>query len=143
MKRKNIDEQERNRILSELKTVLQNERPISFACLYGSFNEGNQFNDIDLAIYVNEAHFPDKDTIFQYQLSLGAKADLALRKYEVDLRILNLAPLTFRFNVVNHGALLFYRDWSKVVQFVTRTRDLYFDFRPYIDFFYQKIVLEQ
>jgi len=140
-KRKTICEIEKSRIINELKLFLEQEKSIIFAYLYGSFNEGYKFNDIDIAIYVEGTETIHEEKLLHLQLSLAAKAELLLDSYEIDLRILNQAPLSFKFNVVNNGTILFSRDKNQLIQFITRTRDFHFEFLPYRDFFYRRIVL--
>ena len=49
---------------------------------------------------------------------------------QIDVRIVNEAPLILRGQVVTDGLLLFARDEDTRVEFETRTRSEYFDFLP-------------
>jgi predicted nucleotidyltransferase len=49
----------------EIKNILQEEKHIIFAYIYGSFAYSDRFNDIDIAIYVKD--YPkDKENILKY-----------------------------------------------------------------------------
>ncbi len=75
-KRKTIDEKEKSRIIAELKKFLEQEDSIVFAYLYGSFNQGNHFNDIDVAVYIDDVDIAHQEKTFDYQLSLATRAEL-------------------------------------------------------------------
>ncbi|MFQ6042757.1 MAG: nucleotidyltransferase domain-containing protein [Candidatus Poribacteria bacterium] len=140
MKKHHNSEKQKQVILSELAEILKAEESVVFAYAYGSFVEKDGFNDIDIGIYLAEEIFQSDDALFKYGLRLAAKVDLALKGYEVDAQILNFAPLSFRFRVINAGRLLFSMDERQRIQFETRTRDFYFDFLPHRRLLYRKIV---
>ena len=90
---------------------------------------------------MNENYFKTDYEIFKYELNLSAKITLCIEGFEVDIKTLNIAPLSFKFKVITSGNLLFTKDKPKLVEFETKTRDFYFDFLPHSEFFYRKIVL--
>jgi hypothetical protein len=49
---------------------------------------------------------------------------------EVDIRVINLAPLTFQGQVLYYGILLYSRDEIRRVEFETSLRSAYFDYQP-------------
>ena len=55
----------------------------------------------------------------------------ALGKYIVDVRILNGAPLSFKYNLIKDGIVLLSKDDDKRVDFEEKTIVLYLDFLPY------------
>jgi hypothetical protein len=141
IKRKKVNAEERRRILSEIREILQREEPVIFAYLYGSFARENEFNDIDVAVYFDESSFPDRYKLFDYSLRLATEVDLGISGYEVDLHPLNLASLSFKFWVITDGELIFNKSIGRLIEFQTKTRDIYFDFFPHRQFYYHKIVL--
>ena len=140
LKKHIISDEERKSIVQNISAFLENESAVSFAYIYGSFIEDDGFNDIDIAMYIDESIIK-KESLFDCQLDMGVKLENKLNSYPVDCRILNIAPLSFRFSVVTKGELIFSRDEKERVSFEVITRSLYFDFKHHTDFFYQKIAL--
>ena len=97
---------------------------VIFAYLYGSFARGEPFHDVDVGVYLTESGH-----------RAGAKAlDLAgaLSQrigYPVDVRVLNNAPVPFRFKAVQ-GVLLIDRDEERLASFLERTGMAYADLAP-------------
>ena len=141
MKKHHANEKQKQDILSKLAEILKVEASAVFAYAHGSFVKRNGFNDIDIGIYLSEEKFQSYDALFQYGLRLAAKVDLAIGGYEVDVQTLNLAPLSFRFRVINSGRLLFSQDERQRIEFEMKTRDFYFDFLPHRRLLYRKVVL--
>jgi len=139
--RKTLDQARKDALSSKISEFLSREENVLFAYLYGSFLEERPFKDVDVAAYVDPGKFRNPDHIFDYGISLAAKIDLAISGVTVDLRLLNAAPIPFRFNVITTGKVLFSRSEKERIDFEVRTRSLYFDFLPHINFYYKSIVL--
>jgi len=139
-KRFRLTPEERGKVLREITAFLDNEEAILFAYVYGSFCGEDGFNDIDVAVYVNETAIT-KDDRLDYQLGLAVRLERALKQYSIDSRILNNAPLSFRFSVITHGDLICAKDEKVRVSFEAMTRSLYFDFKPHAQFYYQHLVV--
>lgn len=116
----------RNIIEKILETISQ-KREVLFAYLHGSFLEKGDFKDIDIALYLDE-EITDKIGILQYEIDTSLQIEKEL-KIPVDVKILNLAPLSFKYNV-SCGSLIFSRDESKREEFLCNTWMEYFDFLP-------------
>jgi predicted nucleotidyltransferase len=140
IRKKQLGKEDKQRILSELTRFLRRESAAVFAYAHGSFLRSGGFHDLDVAVFVDEDKIEGKN-LLDYELELSAKADLAIPGITIDLRLLNTAPLGFRFRVVNAGLLLFSKDEAKRVTFVARTRDGFFDFEPHRRLLYKTIVL--
>lgn len=139
IKRYKLNPEERGTVLRGITTFLDNEKAILFAYVYGSFCGEDGFNDIDVAVYVNETAIT-KDDRLDYQLGLAVRLERELMQYPIDGRILNNAPLSFRFSVITHGDLIYAKDEKARVSFEAMTRSLYFDFKPHAQFYYQHMV---
>jgi predicted nucleotidyltransferase len=139
--RKTLDQARKGALTSKISEFLSKEENVLFTYLYGSFLEERPFGDVDVAAYVDPARFQNPDRIFDYGISLAAKIDLAISGVSVDLRLLNAAPMPFRFNVITTGRVLFSRSEEERIDFEVKTRSLYFDFLPHINFYYKSIVL--
>ena len=120
-------ENQRARIMAELRIPIVNDDRIIFAYLYGSFAEGSsQFRDIDVALYFQETL--DSVSRLDRALEIGALTSHRLGK-PVDVQVLNDAPLELRF-AVTRGDVIFSRDEDLRLRFVERTWMEYWDFEP-------------
>jgi predicted nucleotidyltransferase len=100
---------------------------VRFALLYGSAARGTRFRDLDIGVFVDRADVPAAAE-FAYAFALAD--DLAaLIPYPVDVRVINDAPLPFRYNV-SRGFPLAINDRRALVTFLARTWDDFLDFRP-------------
>jgi hypothetical protein len=124
MKRNRIDSKKTLRLLTEF---LQDRKEIVFAYLHGSFVGGHDFRDIDIAVFLENGSVPSGDHV-EYEISLSLQLEKRLR-LPVDVKILNNAPLSFRYHA-SRGILLLTRDESIRENFLTRTWSEYFDFLP-------------
>jgi len=138
---KTMNQEQKDRLISEIKGFLLKQKPVLFAYLYGSFLGEGPFRDVDVAAYVDPAPFKTSNEMFNCGLSLAAKVDLAVSGGAVDLRLLNLAPTPFRFSVISKGKVIFTRDDQKRIDFETRTRSLYFDFLPHLTLHHRYLLL--
>lgn len=100
-----VSKEQKEEIKQKITFLLKGREEINFAYLHGSFLEDN-FRDIDIAIYLTRRN---KRAVLQYELDLENELN-DLVDFPVDARILNYAPLPFRFNVIKNGVLLFSRD---------------------------------
>ena len=127
----------KNKIIHQLKKFLFEEKVILFAYLHGSFLSENKFNDVDIAVYLDERIIEEIKPV-DFEISLSLKMEKVI-KLPVDVKILNFAPLSFRYQV-SCGYLLFSHDELKREEFLCKTWGEYFDFLP-ISRLYLKEVL--
>ncbi len=81
---------------------------IIFAYVHGSFLSLPEFRDIDIALFVNAAEVTSKEA-FDYSFRLSVELS-HLASQDIDIQIMNYAPLGFRHSVFKNGRLLFSRD---------------------------------
>ncbi|WP_456473821.1 type VII toxin-antitoxin system MntA family adenylyltransferase antitoxin [Candidatus Pyrohabitans sp.] len=129
MKIHTAEQLKRKNIAEKLRRALYAHGRILFAYLHGSFLSG-RFRDVDVAIYLREP--VDKRYALKYEMKLERELEDKI-SLPVDIRILNLAPLSFRFGAIKNGVLLFSRDESRRVEFECRTIDEYHDFKFHRD----------
>jgi predicted nucleotidyltransferase len=110
-------------IISILKQELQKHGEIGFAYLHGSFTEKDAFHDIDVAVFLKEL----PESKLEYELELETKLIQVIGGI-VDVRILNDAPLSFRYHVIKEGIPLLIKDDNERVEFLEVTLSRYFDF---------------
>ena len=104
-----------------------------FAYLYGTAVSSKNYNDIDIALFVNSKYYesiiqnssPTLDFIIPLEQKLEQNLHLP-----VDMQIINNAPLAFRFNIVNHSIILIDKNPLAREQFELLSRVEYFDFKP-------------
>lgn len=118
---------EKEGITSAIKVKLEKQREIIFAYIFGSFIDPEMqfFRDIDIGIYVDTDSLQQEQFI-NYALSLSLELESLLKKYPVDVIIINDAPLNLKFRITQ-GELLFTRDERLWTDFSTKTWSLYHD----------------
>jgi predicted nucleotidyltransferase len=115
------------RTIQKLKDFLSERDEVVFAYLHGSFVQGEEFQDVDVAVFLADGAPRSTDDVeYEISLSLGLDKKLGL---PVDIKILNRAPLSFRYHALR-GTLLLTRDESAREDFLNRTWSEYFDFLP-------------
>jgi predicted nucleotidyltransferase len=120
-----IDERERTRIEQCIASELAADPGVLFGYLYGSFAESQPFHDIDVGVHLATIH-ADKAT--PAALVLAQRMSERTRK-PVDVRILNLAPVSFVYHVLR-GQLVFCRDAAVLGEVMERTISRYLDIAP-------------
>ena len=124
-------------IIVRLTRLMEELSEIVFAFLHGSFIEEGPFRDLDLVVYVEPSCPAAGDQALEYEL----KMEMLLEEtagFPVDFRVLNRAPVPFRYNVLKNGRLLFCRDEELYAGFLSHTLASYFDFA-----FYRKRYLKE
>jgi len=81
---------EKRVIVERITAYIKNRPDILFAYLHGSFFSGDRFRDIDIAIYLKPPFSPS----LQVELEMEAELDQEVKKYPVEVRVLNNAPLS-------------------------------------------------
>ena len=114
-------------IIKTLSKIISLKEDILFAYLHGSFLEKGNFEDIDIAVYLEDRRATQID-IIEYEITSSLAIEKEL-KMPLDVKILNDAPLSFRYHV-SCGLLLFSKDESKREEFLCDTWKKYFDFLP-------------
>lgn len=116
---------EKRQRVEELKIALREREEIAFAYLYGSFEEDLPFHDVDVGVYA-EGIRPGEATSYSLRLAEELSARLRL---PVDVRVLNYAPVTFRYHVFR-GELIGEKNEPLRAQIMERTVQRYLDLKP-------------
>lgn len=122
-----LSKTEKSKIIRIIKGILKVHKEISFACLHGSFNAPGPFSDIDIAVYLTRV----PDFPLEYELHMEGELMGALGRYLIDVRILNNAPLSFRYNVIRYGKNLIVNNQDERADFQENTLTRFFDFAPH------------
>ena len=128
MKRiRDICQKEKKKIQLLLGELLKKEKGILFAYLHGTFEGGRPFRDIDLAVFVEEAIIP-RNKVMDFEIAASLRLQESI-EMPVDLKVLNYAPLGFQYYSTT-GLLIMCKDDDLRVDYLTKIRSLYFDFKP-------------
>jgi predicted nucleotidyltransferase len=120
---------ERERILDTTRRSLEPEAGVLFAYVHGSFLQDRPFHDLDVAVYLDPGDERERP---MFSADLASALENAMSpeiRVPVDVRILNQAPLGFRYQVFR-GRLLFSRDDALRTQLVEQTVARYLDLKP-------------
>ncbi|GFP29780.1 type VII toxin-antitoxin system MntA family adenylyltransferase antitoxin [Candidatus Hakubella thermalkaliphila] len=106
--------------------------PIISAYLYGSQVRGRNLSpsDIDVAVYIDPEVFP---LSLDVELGLCVRLEEASGLSNIDLRILNEAPLSFQGEVLRQGIEIYSADEGKRILFETHTLDAFLDYLPHLE----------
>ena len=115
------------RVTEEITAFLRGQPDISFAYLHGSFLKAERFRDIDVAVFLkNPASSP-----LPAEIRLETELSKVIKKFPVEVRVLNHAPLSFRYNVIKDGSVIVVVDDALRCEFMETTLRDYFDFAPF------------
>jgi len=118
-----LTEEDRERLVRELRRALEGVQGVSFAYLHGGFVERRFFRDVDVAVWLED---PGDRRLVEVDLPARLEAELGI---PIDVRVLNEAPLPFRHHVFSRGVLLFSRDETLRVRLLDETLRMYFDLK--------------
>jgi predicted nucleotidyltransferase len=110
-----------------LVLCLQNRPEILFAILYGSAAGGLPFRDLDIGLFVDRVSVPASLDL-DYAFALADELEQVV-PHPVDVRVINDAPLPFRYNV-SRGIPLVVNDKEVFACFLEQTWDEFWDFQP-------------
>lgn len=124
----------RAQVLAVLKEMLEKKSEIVFAYVFGSFLEARPFHDIDVGVYVTEETAPRVGLkVLDWAMALEQElAQSGRRRFPVDVRLLNDAPVTFCYHVLR-GRLLFCRNEEKWADWAVQVVTRYLDSKPLRD----------
>lgn len=113
---------------------LLERRGVVVAYLFGSYARGSQgpMSDLDLAVLLS-ASIPSSEYLDQ-RLEILAEVTRVLRTDEVDLVVLNEAPIELAFRIISEGKLLYCTDDLARARFQARNMILYFDIQPTLSY---------
>ena len=118
-----LAKREKEKITKSIFSYIQERKEILTAYFFGSYVSGQQFGDIDIGILL----LNEPDDLLGYEFELEIKLE-ELVKFSVDLRVLNMAPLTFVQNVIRHGEIIIDKKPNVRADFESYILRKYFDF---------------
>ncbi len=111
---------EKEKLVRRIKDVLSSYKEISFAYIFGSFNDSSTFRDIDIGIYLYNIK---REEVFDFEFRVSEKISEAIGidiEY-IDVRVLNFAPYPFLNSIFKDGKLLFARDMDFLTDLIEET----------------------
>jgi len=102
---------------------------------FGSMTSGDlkPLSDLDFGVIVS--NLLDRKKRFDKHLDLIGLFNKILGTDEVDLILMNDAPLRFSHNILKTGKLLFFSDTGALTEFIEKTVKVYLDFKYFRDEF--------
>ncbi len=112
-----------------LRAALQRQPDVLVAYLFGSRTRGSAgaLSDVDVAVLLRD----DASRDLARRLALIRDLAAASGRDDVDLVILNEAPVSLAYRVLREGRLLLSRDEVARVRHRARTVDRYLDMEPF------------
>jgi predicted nucleotidyltransferase len=120
----------------ELRELLAGRPEVDFAYLFGSFADGLPYHDVDVAVCLRPA--PAPSAIFDYEMDLSVELTLALH-IEIDLHVLNGAPLGFQHSALQ-GEVLLVRDEERLTDYIERVGQEVMEFAYHAEVYLQEVL---
>lgn len=123
------------KITLQLEDFFKARKNIIAVYLYGSYAKGKatKQSDIDLAILF-KLQF-NQQFITGQEINLSAEIQKIIKEIEIEVKILNSAPLFFQHKIISSGRLIFCSNGSARVKYESDLMSRYFDFRPLLDYY--------
>lgn len=118
----------------KITALLSRYEEIELAYLFGSFASGlaGKESDVDIAILLSDNALAQAN--YRYRHRLATEIEEEIEK-EVDLRIMNGAPIYALYQVIKNGRLLYAASPKKKASFEAFVISRYLDMKPYWDLY--------
>ena len=135
------NDKNRTEIFDIFKEVMEKDKEVLFAYLYGSYAQDSIHfeSDIDVAVYLKSA---DLKRYSKKEEELTIELVTRIHKDRIDLRIFNVLPLLLQYHVLKDGIPIFVRDDKERVDFETRVMNRFFELKSYIDEYHRMLSLK-
>lgn len=127
---------ERERLVKAIADRLSREQDIQFAYLHGSFAAGEAFRDIDIGVFTGKK----KDLSFESDLSYELSTALG---QEVEVRVINDAPVAFQMAVLTGSMLLVSNDDAARADFIENVGRRYREYAHFRNIFKEAVGAER
>ena len=130
------------KILSKLKEYFIEKKGVLVVYLFGSASGKShgwkKRPDLDIAILLDD--YTLKDGSLKQQCIFWAELVALLKRDDIDVLILNTAPLILRHEVIKNGLILFEKEPSSRIDFEVSSELKFYDFKPYHQLFWETLV---
>lgn len=119
--------------IPEITIYLSNIPELIAAYLFGSYarEQQDQVSDVDIALLFH--HDLSDEQVDKLELSIWQKLTAILRTDEIDLLVLNHAPLSMQFEIIRTGKAICNNDNNQRIDFEIKTCAKYWDFKKLKD----------
>lgn len=122
----------REAIIAALQNVLEDEHDVVLGYLHGSLaRDEAHVGDADVGLLLEGD--PSNEECLDRELALEQSINESVQGLPIDVRILNHAPVTFRFAVIRDGHVLLSRSPRTRGDFEEGTLALYLDYKHHLD----------
>lgn len=123
-----------NLFREQLRDYFAGQPAVLLAYLFGSHARGqaNPLSDLDIGVLHEQSL--DRKASFDLRLSLIGDLMGIFHENDVDVVILNEAPLPLAYRVLRDGLLLYARDEQTRILYQADTVSRYLDFKPFVDY---------
>jgi len=129
---RNGNDLDKEQMIKEISRCLSGFEDLLLGYLYGSFLVRNDFHDIDIGILLSRERKPYE--LFKYSMTIASDLERCITpRFDVDLRILNNAPVEFQYEVVRTGKVVFARVEGLRIAFEDDVMAKYLDLKPLYD----------
>jgi predicted nucleotidyltransferase len=112
---------------------------VELGYIFGSFHEGREFRDVDVAILLSDPLPPYESERLAMRVALAIEKALDY-EFELDVKVLNHSPVYFQHEVIKNGRLIFCRDEAGRVRYEGDLLSEYMDYRDVLDWFDEKLL---
>lgn len=129
-------------LIEKANSYLAGQQDVLLAYLFGSYGReaATPLSDIDVGLLLIETL--STQNRFERRLTVGLDLQRIFHSNDVDVVILNDAPLALAYRVLRDGQILCCRDEDIRVQYTASTVGRYLDFKPFIER-HQQAILER
>jgi hypothetical protein len=131
------------KLIQEMRNIQEEKIALQFkgypfilaAYRFGSTSRGQEgpLSDLDIAILVDDKSAPSGLHFLRLELLLAYELQKELSVSEVDLITLNYQPLSFQYNVLRTGRLIYDADPAYRIRFVQKVIQAHLDFASTLD----------
>jgi len=121
-----------NIIRKKLNQYFAKREEVLFAFLFGSVanDKTTGISDIDIAVMLDESKIDKTKSPYGYKAELLAKLISVLSFNDIDLIILNEAPLLLKHRIVQSGREIYSKDEKLCSEFCVKVMEQYLDLKP-------------
>ncbi|MEW6069326.1 MAG: nucleotidyltransferase domain-containing protein [Candidatus Thermoplasmatota archaeon] len=120
-----------------LRKYFSGKSNVLLAYFFGSSAKGKLGRDLDIALLVNEKEL--KDGTIAVQTRYKVELMKLMNRTDIDVVILNDAPLLLRHEVIKAKKPIFVRDEATRIDFESMSELKYYDFLPYRKMFWEAL----
>ena len=126
-------------VIKDIEKVLNGFKEIEFAYCFGSFLEREEFNDIDIALYISKDISPYEGLKLSLKVERELERVIKPRK-RVDVKILTHAPIAFQYEVIKRGEVIFSRNDTMRKRYEAEVLSRYLDYKETSDWLDRKFL---